>query len=334
MQDSYVLRFGDHIEWNELHDFPQWQPQTFKQVEESDSMQALHFLAFFVADHSLRHAAHPELPIVTVVSRIIDALCRVRAGGIWFHVLRRLHSFLFARRRMRSFHHTTKANRMVMLQEWLTFWQDAEARVTDGLRVRAQSLRLNSAINPKKASQAALANALVSTPDPLKVKVLWELYWLLRKQDSIRCLRYWDSRLKLLALQREMRTRPMVYAAPLVPDFQDEQPQTPRAVLAALFVLELQFRRPLARPGRDLTFKELVRIASTPHCAYFPREIDCPEVIATAPPTVVGFLTSSLCRNWKWIPKQFSVLSSYPFLPRLRWDPLATSCVDDAKNRQ
>lgn len=54
------------------------------------------------------------------------------------------------------------------------------------LRMRAQSPRLNSAINPKKACQAALANALVSTPDPLKVQVLWELYWLLRRQDSIR----------------------------------------------------------------------------------------------------------------------------------------------------
>eukprot|EP00667_Euglena_gracilis_P004864 EG_transcript_4885 len=188
--------------------------------------------------------------------------------------------------------------------------------------MRAQSPRLNSAINPKKACQAALANALVSTPDPLKVQVLWELYWLLRRQDSIRCVCYWGLRLKLLARQRELQAQPLVGGEPQGPDFYDQEPQTPRAVLAALFVLELQYRRPLPRPGHGLTFRELVRIASAPHSAHVVRELDCPEVFAMAPPTVVGFLASPLCHDGRWIPEQFSVHSPYPFLPRRTWEPL------------
>eukprot|EP00668_Euglena_longa_P002716 GGOE01003172.1.p1 GENE.GGOE01003172.1~~GGOE01003172.1.p1 ORF type:complete len:574 (-),score=81.71 GGOE01003172.1:1309-3030(-) len=324
---SYVDKFGTHAEWNDLHDGREWQPPDNKDLQRSENVQHAHFCAFFHNREHLCNALPEKMKVVDVMGIVMCGLRSFLLSGIWLRLRRALRVRVFFKSRVVASCLHVRGFRDSVLDEWMQYWQDCEQHAKDELRSRCSSRRLAIAINVRRAGQQALAHALSATPDRMKVEVLWQLYWLLRMQASAAVKAYWCEWFALQAKRKKLLSNPhaISYA-----DFSDaHQPLTLRAVDAALFVKGLQFPRFHAKPGREVMFKELVRLANAPNVPFVPDEENTSEPMHPPTSVTAAFASSPLCSNPKWFLQRCQ--QQTPLIPPLAWQPLGMLLQEDSE---
>eukprot|EP00667_Euglena_gracilis_P022820 EG_transcript_25531 len=242
---SYVRCFGTHAEWNGLYDVKAWQPSVDAQGLEK--VQHAHFCAFFQTREHLSNPLPGAMKLADVMRIVRHGLHRFVGGGAWLRFHQALRIRLYFRRRVVPVCRRLAAARSAVLEEWLAYWRECEHRAKEELRSQVHSKRLVYALGARRAGQQALAHALATTPDRMKVKVLWQLYWLLRLQTASATKAYWREWFLLQAMREAFLVSPPPASrrdfSPLC------EPLTLRAVNAALFVKALQVPRFTPRAG-------------------------------------------------------------------------------------
>eukprot|EP00667_Euglena_gracilis_P006895 EG_transcript_6964 len=326
MEDAYVDHFGEYAEWNQLHDLSEWQPRSARHAAGSEGLQRAHFQAFFRAQHPLRHPADLDMSLVDLTARVLNGLRRWGTGVVWLRFHRAIRMQAYLKRRVCGRSRAVAAERVRVLEGWLAYWHDAETKAQEDLRTRMRSTRGVGTMNAEKAGQVAVAQLMVSTPEEVKVQVLWELYWLLHAQVGMQTKAYCKQWLALQLKRRLLagRVRPSIdphFAAKADPDFYDNKPCTLRAVNAALFVLALRPPRFRYRAGIEVTFRELVRLANAPHVMHRPG--DAEPKLKHASSVVTAFLDSHLCHSAQWLAQRHGAAT--PLVPPLSWHAEAKS---------
>eukprot|EP00667_Euglena_gracilis_P004987 EG_transcript_5016 len=310
----FEARLAERPEWAALYDSKDWvaMAEGYRGCI-SEAQQRKQFLTFFPAMHPLRYRPSASIPLFDVIQAVRHALQKYNAAT-WFRVLRKLRTRCAFRRRIKSYLVRLREQREAVLEEWLGFWNATEARATVELRRQLQAQPLQVA-SPRLQAKSALRRSMVVTPDALKVEVLWQLFWLLHTQVAQKA-RLHHERWRWLVSRREelLHNRGQNY----VLDFSSEQPQTLRAVNAALFVHALQRPRDPFPSGREVTFREMLRLADFSHA--LPDWVELKST-ASITSTTAGFLTSPLCSDPDWMVSRYSL--PYPLIPRCTWTPEA-----------
>eukprot|EP00667_Euglena_gracilis_P004510 EG_transcript_4533 len=312
---SYVHRFGTHTEWNGLYDVKAWQPAVGGQG--SENVQRAHFCAFFHAREHLSNPLPRAMKLADVMRIVLHGLHRFVGGGAWLRFHQALRMRLYFRRRVVPVCRRLAAAREAVLDEWLAYWREAEHRAKEELRSQVHSKRLAYALGVRRSGQQALAHALAATPDCMKVKVLWQLYWLLRLQTASATNAYWREWFLLRAMREAFLVSP---PPPSRRDFSPRrEPLSLRAVNAALFVKALQAPHFTPVAGRDVTFKELVRLANAPNVP-FVHEKGTATLLHVPSSVVIAFQTSPLCTDTGWLLSRLH--QPLPVVPPLSWHPV------------
>lgn len=318
LRDSYVARFGQHEEWNHLYEMEDWRPPSPKN---SEARQRSHFATIFAPNHSLRFALPPTAQVGLILLRVQDVLAKVRNYLIWFRLHKALRGRVSMKRNVRNLHLRLRALRLSTLEEWLAYWQMCEAKAHQGLRRQLLTRPPHAMSQSNKFRQlpfSTRASASV-TPDQMKVRVLWDLYWLLRTQYCCQMRTYWDEHHALAAQRRRILSRRWPDGDA---DFEDGVPMTTRAITAAAFILTLQRPKFHFVAGRDFGIKHLVKMATAEHLPHTRREAaGLPDVapFAGLSPTVGAFIASALCKQ----PGAMAARMARPAasIPQLSWHP-------------
>eukprot|EP00667_Euglena_gracilis_P010083 EG_transcript_10252 len=315
---AYVARFGEHCEWNALHDAHEWQPPTNDQVAASDKVQQSHFSAFFGAAHGTRYALSPTHRMSRTLRIVLVCLQQWRAGGLWLHLRRALRARLLLRGRVRAARLAVTQRRGAVLEGWLAYWQSAEAKVHGGLLARMNSCRLSAGMSAERASQVAQAQVMTSTSEEVKLQVLWELYWLLHAQFVRRQQLYWARCRALLSARQRLRAQAAAlgqHLPPPVNDFVGDEPVSLRAVNATLFILSLQAPQFQHRAGEEFTLKELLLLANAPQPMYSASDME--SRLRPTSGVLAAFMESSLCDDPAWMRKRHN--KTVPLIPQRTW---------------
>eukprot|EP00668_Euglena_longa_P020445 GGOE01025420.1.p1 GENE.GGOE01025420.1~~GGOE01025420.1.p1 ORF type:complete len:516 (-),score=91.68 GGOE01025420.1:1125-2672(-) len=312
----YVVRFGEHSEWNSLHDSAEWQPLTTIEVEASEPVQHCHFSTFFVAAHGTRHALSPRRNLCLTLRGVRNCLEQWKVSRPWLQLRRGLRIRMLLRRRVRALAVAMK-QRLNTLESWLTFWNDTEAKAQEDLRSRSRSPRAFAPMTAGQAEQMAVAQVMTSTSQKVKCQVLWELYWLLYAQTRIQKDLQWARWRTLLQRRQNLRAQraPARHPQSKVVDFTQDEPVSLRAVNAALFVMALQPPCFNYQAGHEVTFKELLRLANSPQPVFRSSAVD--SWMRHAPGIITAFMDSHLCREAAWLRKRFTVSTS--LIPPQTW---------------
>eukprot|EP00667_Euglena_gracilis_P006782 EG_transcript_6844 len=309
---SYVARFGQDAGWNGLHETRDWQPASPHDINNSEAVQRAHFTAFFALANDLRFGLCPKSKVLDVVARVQYVLCKMRSSRTWLVLRRALKAHVTFKRCTREFRYQVTAGRQLLLADWIGYWRDAELKAQNDLRRQLQSPKLLQLMSPRKARQFALAHALTFTPEAVKERILWDLYWLLRVQYGRRLTAHLARWIRLTRRRARLRG----YPPPMdTADFFRGEPRTLRAVNAALFVSALQEPKFDLQVGRGIHFKDLLQFAGLQHSRPDPPAL--PPALKDASPTAVAFLASPLCREPKWLLARFAAL--HPPIPPFNW---------------
>eukprot|EP00667_Euglena_gracilis_P006249 EG_transcript_6302 len=212
-----------------------------------------------------------------------------------------------------------KQERESILGEWLRYWRSCEAKCQEVVRIRRSSVVSNVAPMTLSTAQS-LARALVSTPEGLKAVVVWDLYWLLRAQHSVKALAYWRRWYALQWRRAELRN-PLVSGTSAessewsdVMDATHMRNMSLPTVNAAIFLMILQPPRFDVTPGKHINVQDLVRLANRNLNLDFAElgDVSWAE-LRRIPPTVPPFLSSPLCADPGWIRQR--CLQPIPIIP-------------------
>eukprot|EP00667_Euglena_gracilis_P005208 EG_transcript_5245 len=318
LDSAYVVHFGEHTDWNALHESSEWQPLTTDQVDDSEPVQRCHFSAFFGATHgtTARYALSPRHSLGRTLRIVRYCLTVWMDSRLWLLLRRGLRARILLRRRMRALAASLK-QRLETLEGWLAYWQEAELKTHEELRGRLRSPRATAPMTHGQAEQIALAQVMTSTSEKVKWQVIWELYWLLYAQYQVQRELYW-SRWRTLSQRRNMLRASQWAASPkgkLRQDFVQEEPVSLRAVNAALFVLALQVPQFRYRAGQEVMYKELLRLANAPPPLFRSNSTD--PWLRHAPGALTAFLDSPLCTTQSWLRKRFTMPAA--LIPPRTW---------------
>eukprot|EP00667_Euglena_gracilis_P007128 EG_transcript_7195 len=306
-------QLGERSGWAKLHDARDWMAMTDgRHSYLSEAQQRHQFVTFFSSIHQLRYRPSGALPLFDVLRAVRFGLENRTCAVTWFRLLHRLRLRCAFRRRIQAYLKQLGRDRDAVLEEWLSFWRAAEVRAARELRKQLQAPRVEVG-SPRLLAKLALQRSMVVTPDPLKVDVLWQLYWLLHALFNRRLEAYYTHLVKLVRRRDHLRAHPVL---PPALDISAERPQTLRAVTAALFVHALQEPRDPWPRGRAVTFKELLRLAEGTHTLPDWAEGRSTAVVSSA---MAGFLTSALCSDPAWLALRYG--RPYPLVPPRTWHP-------------
>eukprot|EP00667_Euglena_gracilis_P016135 EG_transcript_16855 len=318
--DTHMLQFGEPPEWNDLHDCTEWRLPSDSPVG-SEKVQRSHFEAFFRATHRLRCTLVLSRTLAHTMQALKDALRRWNTSPLWLQLRWGLRLRLLLKRRVRALCTAAAQRRRETLESWLAYWEEGEARVHDQVRARlAQSPKGGTAgLTAAQAGQLAEVRVLASTPEQVKQRVLWELYWLLHTQYATQKHEHWVRWRALLRKQaalREQQARATRRSSPrFALDFMHREPVTLRAVNAALFVEALQAPRFRYRAGCEVTLPELMRLATAPQRVFAPSDVEVPLRHASA--VVTTFQDSPLCSDPAWLHRRYG--RPVPLIPEQTW---------------
>eukprot|EP00667_Euglena_gracilis_P004086 EG_transcript_4108 len=292
--------------WTELHEWPT------RRAPNENLLQS-HFDSFFSSHHQLRHGMPKGLRIATALAVMLAGL-RLRAESwLWLRLQRVIRLLVKCKKRLMQFAQERSAERATLLATWLAYWRECEGRQQAEIRrdmLAKRPLRTSGAMSPAMVRHVTLAHAMAVTPEPLKAQTLWELYWLLRAQWAAQGMAH-AAELRRLVAKRTALATPL----PGGP-FLAVEGESLALTDARLFIHALQVPRFLGVVRRDITFRELVRLANGPPARS--------ETDAWAPPTAspafVAFLNSPLCVDSDWLLQRNAL---WPIVPRLTWKPPA-----------
>eukprot|EP00667_Euglena_gracilis_P009385 EG_transcript_9531 len=309
------VQFGEGVGWARLHDNQDWAAMVDgRHCRLSEAQQRRQFLSFFPTMHPLRHSPTGTLPLFLVLQAVCHAL-RKRSALMWFRLVRQVRSRCAFRRYLHEYVEGLRQRREAVLEGWLGFWRAAELRAAVEARRQVQAPPHPSVSKQLQARQV-LRRSMVVTPDSIKVAVLWQLYWLLHTQVNRRVGAHWRRWRGLLRQADELRDG--CEGPVFLLDFSlAEAPQTLPAVHAALFVQALRRPSKSYPTGREVTFRELLRLAdcltALPEWAAVPS----PASISS---TMAGFLTSPLCEDPLWMASRYGQPAS--LIPPCTWAPV------------
>eukprot|EP00667_Euglena_gracilis_P003620 EG_transcript_3628 len=312
---GFVSHFGQNREWNQLHDTKEWAALVEDgNARMSEASQRAHFVSFFSSKHTLRNFPPNNIPLLEVMQVMRHGLFKQAHAQIWYRLFRSLRLRCRFQAFSRAYFSRAKQEREAVLDGWLEFWRAAERRAAADLR---KQIQVAKPTDPRQSGRTTLLHAMVVTPDPLKVDVLWQLYWLLRSIFSQQTQAHWDQWLWLIHRRRELKQQPPPAANTLTLDFTAGTPQTLRAVNAAFFLQMLRRPRMAYPKGKDVTFKEMVRLANANNA--LPEWAAVPATAAVSS-AMAGFLTSPLCADPEWM--AFRLGQPSPLIPKRSWVPL------------
>eukprot|EP00668_Euglena_longa_P044018 GGOE01058591.1.p1 GENE.GGOE01058591.1~~GGOE01058591.1.p1 ORF type:complete len:356 (-),score=31.19 GGOE01058591.1:1454-2521(-) len=214
-----------------------------------------------------------------------------------------------------------KQRREKALEEWLDYWRFCETKSQEVIQLR----KSNSVTswNPMTSSLAhSLARASVITPEPLKITVVWDLYWLLLAQHNSKAVAYWHRWYALHRRRAELRRlQAGTFKASKSTDEQNDFVVAPhvdkmslRLVNATIFLMTLQPPSFQITPGKHFKVQDLVRLANGN------LKLDLTEFgnvpwseLRRIPPTVSPFMSSPLCDDPGWIRQR--CLRLIPIIP-------------------
>eukprot|EP00667_Euglena_gracilis_P004032 EG_transcript_4049 len=325
-ETAYIARFGEHRDWNALHDAQEWQPLTSDEVDESDAVQRLHFTAFFRPAHETRYPLPPTQSLCWTQRVVRDCFQRRKTDWVWLNLNHALRTRVLLKRHVRRLRCQWPQQRSATLEAWLTYWQEAEATAQDNVR---GWLRSGKPASGEWQGPVPLAQVLTPTCEEVKAQVLWELYWLLHAQMSRQKRVYWVRCQALLRQRQRMRWKvaSLIPSEPeaQTPDFWNHEPVSLRAVNAALFVMALRRPRFHYRAGQEVTLKQLLLFVNAPQPAFGGGDGDA---VRHASGVVNAFLDSPLCHEAAWLRKRLNM--PLPLIPPRTWRPTAADAPDVA----
>eukprot|EP00668_Euglena_longa_P006022 GGOE01007136.1.p1 GENE.GGOE01007136.1~~GGOE01007136.1.p1 ORF type:complete len:278 (-),score=34.11 GGOE01007136.1:476-1309(-) len=156
------------------------------------------------------------------------------------------------------------------------------------------------------------------TPDPVKIHVLWELYWALRLQFLF-CLRQHHRRCVELLVLRQECAKDSKQCAPFNSLAVEDDDASHFAKLDATLFIET-LRRPVFRyiPGQQIKFSELVKLSNAID-VFHEHWSHVSPALRHVSPVLLAFLKSPLCIEADWLQQRFATPG--PVVPLLSWLP-------------
>eukprot|EP00667_Euglena_gracilis_P012716 EG_transcript_13064 len=194
------------------------------------------------------------------------------------------------------------------LASWLQYWQNVEAKIQqscgDSLAAEQRDLSAD------RVPTSSLTHS--TTPDRVKVEVLWELYWSLRAQHILHLKEYSKRWLSLIATRRKMMES--LVACERHDGMNDGQPSTLAAVDAEIFIEALREPRFNYAPSKEIKYSELVRLSNSTGML-----MSSGHNLVHISPFSLAFLKSPLCTEPAFMRRRSAMSGGCP--PSPRWKP-------------
>eukprot|EP00667_Euglena_gracilis_P011046 EG_transcript_11254 len=292
-------------EWCALHCDFQWTTKT----ESAESLERAHFHAIFGQRFPMRHAGDPaSLPIGAATSTAKAALQRGVEVRLWCLMLKHARILVRTRNHLIALCQENRRRRATLLEAWKQYWTDCEDRRQQRLRHKLHAEPPQYARHP---SRHALPRAMAVTPEAMKEKVLWELYWILKAQYGHETAEYWNRLFDVRHEYQQLREKGIGTARKL----------------AEFFIVATQAPSFHFEMGADVVFKDLINFAGS-HDHRFVAAMggelagDTPEagqpMAACSCPahnTYATFLRHPLCRHPDWLQARHA--NCLPLVPPL-----------------
>eukprot|EP00667_Euglena_gracilis_P007167 EG_transcript_7229 len=282
-----------------------------------EDVQRSHFGAFFMAHHAIRRPLLPKASLTCTMQVLVDGLRKMGDRAPWLRLQLHLRVRRTLRKRARR-QALAGAHRTETLASWLAYWEAEEGRLQQGFRQRLQStVALQDVL---REYRGALARATTPVADPLKVQVVWELYWVLRAQYTHSMKLHWQRLQGLLTYRRDLlQRRALGLLSYDGVDFWHEEPRSLPAVTAAIFVLSLQEPKFQYAAGQNIRATELLRLANANLAdGSWAGAADSPRGPQGCP-TLLAFLNSPLLTEPQWL--KWRSRQAAPVVPRCTWAP-------------
>eukprot|EP00667_Euglena_gracilis_P008905 EG_transcript_9041 len=295
-------------------DAPEEVPFAFTAVEDwsHDAAQRAHMIAIFSADHPLRYPVPSSLALSGTIALLRRSLPRLVAVKAFTGVVLALQHRRRAKRLIWGVFRNLRAEREVVLTEWLQYWRGAEGKVHTAYR--DQFVTAPRVWSTRKVATPTLVHAM--TPDPVKVHVLWELYWALRLQFLFRLRQHHRRCAALVELRPGCRKGSRQW--PPHNAFHDVD-ASPLAKLDATLFVEI-VQRPVFRyiSGQQVKFSELVKLSNSVN-VFHEHWTHVSSGLRHVPPVLLAFLKLPLCIEAEWLQQRFAMRT--PIVPPLSWFP-------------
>eukprot|EP00667_Euglena_gracilis_P030551 EG_transcript_42470 len=128
--ETAVAGFPLDSGWN-IYDLQQWHLPSPKQLGPSDAAQRSHFNAFFRAEHAVRHKLLRGVFPGEAARRVRQGLCQRSVGSVWLRLRGALQARIHLKRHVWAKCAATAQHRQEVLDGWLAYWQDAEAKAPE-----------------------------------------------------------------------------------------------------------------------------------------------------------------------------------------------------------